>query len=99
MIRITCPHCGPRDHAEFSYSGDATKTRPANSEQSSAADWHDYVYIRDNPRGPHLEYWHHIHGCRAYVKVLRDTATHEVLACGLPSDTLQAPSSTPEASS
>ena len=25
---IDCPHCGPRDLAEFSYQGDATRTRP-----------------------------------------------------------------------
>ena len=30
MIRITCPHCGPRDQSEFSYAGDATRTRPAD---------------------------------------------------------------------
>jgi len=90
MIRITCPHCGPRDHAEFSYAGDATKTRPADPARATPADWHDFVYLRDNPRGPHLELWHHVGGCRAYVKVLRDTWTHEVLACGLPGDTLEA---------
>lgn len=91
MIRITCPHCGPRDHDEFSYAGDATGQRPADMAAASPADWHRYVYLRDNPRGPHLEYWHHVQGCRAYVKVLRDTATHEVLATGLPGDTLEAP--------
>lgn len=92
MIRITCPYCGARDFDEFSYIGDATKVRPADMEAASAEDWHDYVYVRDNPRGAHLEYWHHVNGCRSYVKVLRDTATHEVLACGLPSDTLEVPS-------
>ncbi|MCR9178407.1 MAG: sarcosine oxidase subunit delta [Alphaproteobacteria bacterium] len=92
MIRITCPHCGPRDHAEFSYIGDATKIRPADPAAATAEDWHSYVYLRDNPHGPHLEYWHHVQGCRAHVKVLRDTLTHEVLACGLPSDTLEIPS-------
>ena len=90
MIRITCPHCGPRDHDEFSYAGDAGKLRPADPETATAEDWHRYVYLRDNPRGPHLEYWHHVQGCRAYVKVLRDTATHAVLATGLPQDDLEA---------
>jgi sarcosine oxidase subunit delta len=51
----------------------------------------DYVYLRDNPRGLHLEYWQHVNGCRAYVKVLRDTATHEILATGLPDADLKAP--------
>ncbi|MEQ8397022.1 sarcosine oxidase subunit delta [Thalassobaculum sp.] len=90
MIRIPCPHCGPRDHDEFSYVGDATKVRPADPSAASPEDWHRYVYLRDNPRGAHLEYWHHVQGCRSYLKVLRDTATHEVLAAGRPDDTLEA---------
>ena len=90
MIRITCPHCGPRDQDEFAYVGDATKLRPADPSGASAAEWHDYVYLRDNPAGAHLEWWHHVHGCRMYVKVLRDTVTHEVLACGGPKDDLRA---------
>ncbi len=89
MIQITCPYCGSRDHAEFTYVGDATKTRPPlGAEASDRAPWHDYVYLRQNPRGPHLEYWQHTHGCRAFVKVLRDTYSHEVLATGLPADAL-----------
>ena len=90
MISIHCPHCGLRDHDEFSYVGDATKVRPADPASASPADWHRYVYLRDNPRGPHLEYWQHVYGCRALVKVLRNTATHEVLAVGLPSETVEA---------
>jgi heterotetrameric sarcosine oxidase delta subunit len=97
MIRIACPHCGPRDHAEFTYIGDATKIRPADPANASEAEWFDYIYIRDNPRGPHQEYWQHIQGCRAFVKVLRDTLTHEILATGLPKDTLK-PAGSGEAS-
>ena len=40
--------------------------------------WTDYVYLRDNPRGPHREYWQHVHGCREWVIVARDTLSHEV---------------------
>lgn len=86
MIRISCPYCGPRDHDEFTYIGDATKNRP--TDDASDEDWFNFVYIRDNPRGPHQEYWQHIQGCRAFVKVLRNTLTHEVLATGLPGDVL-----------
>jgi sarcosine oxidase subunit delta len=89
MIRITCPYCGARDHAEFTYLGDATKARPPiGAETEDRRPWHEHVYLRDNPRGRHLEYWQHAHGCRAVVKVLRDTLSHEVLACGLPADEL-----------
>lgn len=90
MIRITCPHCGARDQDEFSYAGDATKVRPADPAAATAAEWHDYVYLRDNPAGPHVEFWHHVYGCRRYVKVLRDVTTHEVLACGWPDTELEA---------
>ncbi len=86
MLIITCPYCGPRDHSEFTYVGDAARTRPALG--ADTGDVFDWVYLRDNPRGRHLEYWQHSAGCRAFVKVLRDTATHEVLAVGLPEDTL-----------
>ena len=82
MIRITCPWCGIRDHAEYSYIGDATKSRPAGPAATDPAAWHDFVYLRDNPRGPHLEIWQHIQGCRQFVKVWRDTRTHEILATG-----------------
>ncbi len=88
MIQLTCPHCGPRDHAEFSYAGDARIVRPADPQAATAADWDDYVYLRDNPSGAHVEYWHHVQGCRAFVKVIRDITTHEVIACGWPSDDL-----------
>jgi heterotetrameric sarcosine oxidase delta subunit len=41
--------------------------------------WLDHIYLRENLRGPHLEWWQHHSGCRAWIKVRRDTATHEVL--------------------
>ena len=62
--------------------------RPVNPELATDEDWFDYIYVRDNPRGIHQEYWQHIAGCRSHVKVLRNTLTHEVLKTGLPSDDL-----------
>jgi sarcosine oxidase subunit delta len=38
------------------------------------------VFIRDNPRGAHHEYWQHVHGCRQWLRVVRDTVTHEIAA-------------------
>src|SRR5437879_2156833 len=69
MLLIPCPFCGPRDHVEFSYGGDATLTRPDPSAPDAA--WIDYIYLRDNPKGPHLEYWQHHAGCRAWLTVRR----------------------------
>ena len=40
----------------------------------------DYVYLRDNPRGRYEEFWHHTSGCRRWLVVTRDTATHEIEA-------------------
>ena len=76
MLRIPCPFCGPRDHAEFSYEGDATVRWPALD--ASEEEWVEAVYLRDNPRGPHSELWQHVLGCRALLVVERDTATHAI---------------------
>ena len=79
MNRIPCPHCGERDLEEFYYGGDAGLKRPAQNDQS-IENWHDFVYLRDNPRGPHDELWYHSFGCRRWFKLVRDTLTHEILS-------------------
>ncbi len=76
MLLIPCPWCGPRNQIEFSYGGDATVRRPPLDAPMEA--WTDYVYLRDNPRGPHDELWLHAAGCRRWVVVRRDTRTHEI---------------------
>jgi sarcosine oxidase subunit delta len=76
MLRIPCPFCGPRDHSEFSYEGDATVAYPALDASEEA--WFEAVFLRDNPRGPHRELWHHVYGCRAFLVVERDTLSHEI---------------------
>ncbi|EJC85600.1 sarcosine oxidase delta subunit [Rhizobium leguminosarum bv. trifolii WSM2297] len=73
---ISCPHCGSRPKEEFSIRGDAGLARPAPDAGQNA--WYDYVYLRDNPRGSHSEYWHHSSGCRRWLIVERDTVTHVV---------------------
>jgi sarcosine oxidase subunit delta len=89
-MRIPCSYCGERGHEEFVYLGDATLRRPAAPLPDTGADatgaaaaeaaFADYVYLRDNPSGPHRELWHHAGGCRAWLVVTRDTRTHEILA-------------------
>ncbi|MBX6323504.1 MAG: sarcosine oxidase subunit delta, partial [Rhodospirillaceae bacterium] len=76
MLRIDCPFCGPRDHAEFAYGGDATRERPPLD--ADIETWYAYVFLRENPRGPTREFWHHVHGCRQWLVVERDTLTHEI---------------------
>ena len=77
MLKIACPGCGVRNYTEFRYAGDASKVRPAHGVPDLAA-WHDYVYLFDNPKGPHREYWQHVLGCRQWLIVERDTATNTV---------------------
>ena len=77
MLLIPCPHCGERAQVEFAYRGDATRHRPPDGAPDEA--WYEYVYLRDNPRGPHREWWFHHGGCGRWIRVTRDTLTHEVL--------------------
>ena len=45
--------------------------------------WHDYLNLRDNPEAPNAELWQHVGGCRAWLRVVRDTRDHRVLEVGL----------------
>jgi sarcosine oxidase subunit delta len=76
-MRIACPHCGTRDGREFTYLGDAGKMRPGGL-GAGADEMFTYVYLRDNPAGPHRELWYHAAGCHAWLVVMRDTRTHEI---------------------
>ena len=81
-MRLTCPICGARDLREFTYRGSAKlMARPAADAGAEA--FHDYLNIRDNPAGPNPELWHHAWGCRAWLRVVRDTRTHDVLTVEL----------------
>jgi heterotetrameric sarcosine oxidase delta subunit len=82
MLLITCPWCGPRNQVEFTYGGDATVRRPAPDASQEA--WAQYVYVRDNPCGPHEELWFHGASCRRWLVVRRDTRTHDVLGSSAP---------------
>ncbi|MDA8250582.1 MAG: sarcosine oxidase subunit delta [Rhodospirillales bacterium] len=77
-MRIPCPHCGTRGSEEFSYRGAALPPRPAPDAPADV--WHAHVYLRDNPAGPHRELWQHVHGCRRWLVVTRDTGSHAIAA-------------------
>ena len=78
---IPCPFCGPRDLGEFTYCGDADNlaARPDQSSTDRAA-WNAYVYDRTNPAGDHAEIWQHAGGCRKFLRVVRNTLTHEIVS-------------------
>ncbi len=82
-MRIRCPYCGERESAEFAYLGDAGITRPDATGPHAAAEFFTAVYLRNNPAGTHQELWYHAYGCRAWLRVTRDTCTHEINAVEL----------------
>jgi len=79
-MRIQCPFCGERDIAEFAYLGDASVARPDPEAANAQERFYDAVYLRDNPAGPFEELWYHALGCRGWLRVRRNTRTHEILA-------------------
>jgi heterotetrameric sarcosine oxidase delta subunit len=40
--------------------------------------WSRYLFERGNPRGIHLERWHHGFGCQRWFNVARDTRSHRI---------------------
>jgi methylglutamate dehydrogenase subunit B len=82
-MRIACPFCGERDRSEFAVAGDASIRRPDSESPDAAEQFVAAVYIRENPAGRHEELWYHSFGCRSWLKVARDTRTHEVFSVEL----------------
>jgi heterotetrameric sarcosine oxidase delta subunit len=86
-MRIPCLFCGERDVREFAYLGDATVTRPDPAAANAEPLFLAYVYLRDNPAGPHRELWYHAQGCRSWLRVERDTRTHRIDGASLAAET------------
>ena len=74
MLLIRCPFCGDRDEIEFSYGGQAEIAYPADPDALTDEEWGQYLFFRDNPKGPFAERWVHTHGCRRWFDVVRDTS-------------------------
>ena len=82
MLLIDCPWCGSRPEIEFHYGGEAHVERHARPAELSDAAWAAFLYERTNPRGRHAERWQHIHGCRRFFNIVRDTPVRADHACG-----------------
>jgi sarcosine oxidase subunit delta len=82
---ITCPYCGPRDVAEFTYQGDGNRQRPDPGSTDQAA-WSAWVYDRVNTLGDHREIWQHSGGCRAHLVLMRSTLSHAITDVALARD-------------
>lgn len=80
MQLIACPYCGPREEIEFHYGGQAHVAYPAHNATLSDEEWAQFLFFRDNPKGPFAERWVHSVGCRRWFNAVRDTATHQILA-------------------
>lgn len=83
MLKITCPVCGVEaEETEFHYGGQAHVARPASRNPNKVSDeaQYEYLYVRDNPRGPHRELWQCARGCGKWFNALRNTLTHDILA-------------------
>jgi sarcosine oxidase subunit delta len=81
-MRITCPLCGPRDRREFYYYGaEDYLNRPAPDAAPEA--WDNYLHLRDNPAGITRDLWYHETGCTNWLKITRNTVTHEILSVDL----------------
>jgi len=80
MLVINCPYCGPRPEIEFQYGGQAHVARPENPAATTDAQWAEYLYMRDNPKGAHFERWRHTHGCARFFNAVRDTVSDFFLA-------------------
>jgi heterotetrameric sarcosine oxidase delta subunit len=86
MLLIPCPWCGPRDETDFRCGGQAHIVRPADPERLSDAQWADYVFMRDNPKGLFAERWQHAAGCRRWFNAIRNTVTHDIVAVYKPGE-------------
>jgi sarcosine oxidase subunit delta len=80
MLLIRCPHCGDRAQAEFTYERPAETVIALDAPVEAAI---GTLYNRANPRGWSWELWRHTHGCGAWLRLHRHTATHEVAAVAL----------------
>ena len=87
---INHPILGPRDAQEFVYLGSAEMMNRPDGLSASIAEFHDWLYLRDNPAGEHRELWYHEQGDRSWLVVTRNTVTHEILKVELARDVAKA---------
>lgn len=76
MKLMRCPLNGWRGVAEFTYGGVVDEMPDPEACDDRA--WSDYLFIRENRRGPVAEWWCHLPSALWFVAI-RDTATGQVL--------------------
>lgn len=79
MLTLTCPYCGVSgEETEFHAGGEAHLKRYTSG--STDAEFDEYMFLRENPKGVHFERWRHAYGCGKWFLAARCTATLEVFA-------------------
>ncbi len=74
MLLLTCPHCGlDVEETELAPGGEAHLER--HGPDSSDGAFEEYLFLRRNVRGVHLERWRHAYGCGKWFVAARDTVT------------------------
>jgi sarcosine oxidase subunit delta len=77
MLILKCPYCGvDADETELSAGGEAHLKRETVGSDDAA--FEEYLFMRENPKGVHLERWRHAYGCGKWFHAARDTVTLEV---------------------
>lgn len=77
MMLITCPHCGPRAQAEFTYERTADSVFQPDADPTLAM---EQLFTRANPRDLDDEIWRHTFGCRGWLVMTRHRVTHVIKA-------------------
>ncbi|WP_341366411.1 sarcosine oxidase subunit delta [Yoonia sp. BS5-3] len=89
MLILRCPYCGVDvDETDLHAGGQAHLTREGPG--SSDADFEDYLFMRENPKGVHFERWRHAYGCGKWFHAARCTVSLEVFGT-YPAQTLRPP--------
>ena len=77
MLILECPCCGVSgEETEFHAGGEAHLKR--HSVGSTDEQFEEYLFMRENPYGVHLERWRHNNGCGKWFHAARCTTTLEV---------------------
>lgn len=81
MQIFPCPFCGPRDEREFHFVGEAGKTRPDTTGDTtgdiSREDWAAYLHMHRNEKGVVREVWVH-KPCAEMFIMTRNSVTMDV---------------------
>ena len=73
---INCPNCGRGNPYEFKFGGECKQIPGEKADQKT---WCDYLFFNENMAGFQDEWWFHNLGCGEWVKIRRNTATHEMV--------------------